>query len=213
MALNSHKLILVAVAGLGLSACANPDGSTNNTNTGALVGAGVGAALGNLIGEDTKGTAIGAIVGAGVGGAIGNQLDKQQAALEQDIGGSGARIINTGERLIVSLPEAITFATESAAVRPDIQDDIFAIARNLQQFPNNTVQVIGHTDNTGTDAFNQTLSERRASAVTNLLISGGVPSSRLVSFGMGERQPVASNSTPEGRQANRRVEIIITPNT
>ncbi len=213
MALSKISLAVAAVAGLSLAACTDADGTNNNVGTGALVGAGVGAALGNLIGGDTDKTAIGAVIGAGVGAAIGNELEKQEAALRQDLGGSGAQIINTGDRLIVSLPEAITFATESAAVRPNIQDDILAIARNLQQYPNNTVQVIGHTDNTGTQAFNQQLSERRAAAVASILRQGGVPSRRIVAFGRGENQPIASNSSASGRQANRRVEIVITPNT
>ncbi|MEM9811682.1 MAG: OmpA family protein, partial [Pseudomonadota bacterium] len=102
-------------------------------------------------------------------------------------------------------------ATESAAVRPSIQDDILAVAQNLLEYPNNTVQVIGHTDNTGTQAFNQGLSERRADAVASLLRQGGVPSSRINAFGVGETQPIATNSTAAGRSQNRRVEIVITP--
>jgi len=208
----SRKIMIVAVAGVfGLAACTNPDGTTNNAGTGAAAGALAGAALGNLLGKDTKATVIGAAVGGAAGAAIGNNLDRQQAALEQDIGGSGARIVNTGDRLIVSLPEAITFATESATVRSDIRQDILAIARNLQQFPNNTVQVIGHTDNTGSQAFNQDLSERRAAAVSSILRQGGVPGGRIAAFGVGENQPIASNATAAGRQQNRRVEIVITP--
>ena len=208
----SRKIIVIAAVGaLGLAACTNPDGSRNNTGTGAAVGAAAGAALGNLIGKDTEATIIGAAVGTAAGAAIGNNLDRQQAALERDIGGSGARIINTGDRLIVSLPEAITFPVDSAQVRPDIRQDILAIARNLQEFPNNTVQVIGHTDNTGSQAYNQDLSERRAAAVASILRNGGVPGRRIAAFGVGENQPIASNSTAVGRQQNRRVEIVITP--
>jgi outer membrane protein OmpA-like peptidoglycan-associated protein len=202
---------LLGAALIGLAACSEGDGTYEQTNTGALVGAGVGAALGQLIGGDREATIIGAAVGAGVGGAIGNELEKQEDALRRDIGGSGAQIINTGGRLVVRLPEAITFAVDSAEVRGSIQDDLFAVARNLQQYPNNTVQVIGHTDSSGSDAYNQTLSERRARAVANILLAGGVPSSRVVAFGVGESQPIASNESADGRQANRRVEIIITP--
>jgi outer membrane protein OmpA-like peptidoglycan-associated protein len=202
---------LLGAALIGLAACSVGDGTYEQTNTGALVGAGVGAALGQLIGGDREATIIGAAVGAGVGGAIGNELEKQEDALRRDIGGSGAQIINTGGRLVVRLPEAITFAVDSAEVRGSIQDDLFAVARNLQQYPNNTVQVIGHTDSSGSDAYNQTLSERRARAVANILLAGGVPSSRVVAFGVGESQPIASNESADGRQANRRVEIIITP--
>ena len=204
-------ITFAAVAGLGLAACTNPDGTRNNTGTGALAGAAAGAAIGNLIGKDRKATVIGAAVGTAAGAAIGNQLDRQQRELEAEIGDSGARIINTGDRLIVRMPEAITFATDSAVVRGSIQDDILAIARSLQDYPNTTVQVIGHTDNTGTAAYNQDLSERRAAAVTSILRSGGVSSRRIATFGVGETQPIASNATVAGRAQNRRVEIVITP--
>ncbi|MEM8656678.1 MAG: OmpA family protein, partial [Pseudomonadota bacterium] len=129
-----------------------------------------------------------------------------------DIGGSGARIVNTGSELIVVLPEAITFDIESSVVRPNSRQNILAISRNLQQYPNSTVQVIGHTDNTGTRRFNQGLSIDRANAVRNVLVQGGVNGGRIRTIGRGENQPIASNGTVDGRQANRRVEIVITPN-
>lgn len=203
---------VAALAALGLAGCTNPDGTANNTGTGALVGAGLGAAAGRLIGDDTKGAVIGGLAGAAVGGAIGNQLDKQQRELQSQIGDSGARIINTGSQLIVRLPEAITFPVDSAQVKGSLVDDLYAIAGNLQDYPNTTVRVIGHTDNTGTAAYNQDLSIRRANAVRSILLQGGVSSSRIRAIGMGEEQPIATNATPEGRQANRRVEIVITPN-
>lgn len=212
MSISKTSLTFVAVSGLALSACTNPDGSTNNTGTGAALGGLLGAATGALVSDnEKKGAVIGGILGAGVGAGVGNILDRQQAALQQDIGGSGAQIINTGDQLIVRMPEGITFATESATVKSTIRDDILAIARNLQQFPNNTVQVIGHTDNTGSTSFNQDLSERRAQAVAAILRQGGVPGGRLAVFGLGESRPIASNGTTSGRQQNRRVEIIITP--
>ncbi|MEM9431057.1 MAG: OmpA family protein [Pseudomonadota bacterium] len=205
-------IALAAVAALGLAACTNPDGTQNRTGTGAAVGAAAGALAGTLFGgDDRRNAVLGGIAGAAVGAGIGNVLDQQAADLERQIGSSGAQIINTGDRLIVQLPEAITFATESAAVRPSIQDDILAVAQNLLEYPNNTVQVIGHTDNTGTQAFNQGLSERRADSVASLLRQGGVPSSRINAFGVGETQPIATNSTAAGRSQNRRVEIVITP--
>ena len=146
-------LTLVAISGRGLAACTNPDGSANRTGTGAIIGGGLGAAAGRIIGNDTQGAVLGGIIGTGVGAAIGNQLDRQAADLERDIGGSGARIVNTGSELIVVLPEAITFDIESSVVRPNSRQNILAISRNLQQYPNSTVQVIGHTANTGTRHF------------------------------------------------------------
>ncbi len=212
MSLAKIPLALSAAAGLALTGCTNPDGTTNNTGTGALLGGVLGATTGAIVSDgDKKGAIIGGIVGAGLGGAIGNQLDKQQAELEQEIGGSGAKIINTGDRLIVVMPEAITFDVDSSTVRNSIRDELYAVSRSLQNYPNTTVQVIGHTDNTGSHTYNQSLSERRANAVASILIQGGTSSSRIVAYGRGETQPAASNATPQGRQQNRRVEIVITP--
>lgn len=206
-------LTIAVVASLGLAGCTNEDGTRNNTGTGVLAGAGAGALVGQLIGKDTKGTAIGAVAGAALGGAIGAQLDKQQKDLQRAIGGSGARIVNTGSQLIVSLPEAITFPVDSATVKPSLRDDIRAIGFNLQDYPNSSVRVIGHTDNTGSNAYNKDLSIRRATAVRDILLSSGVRGNRVRAVGRGENQPIATNATAAGRQANRRVEIVITPNT
>ena len=200
----------LGAAALGLAACAQP--GDNNVPGAAAIGAAAGAVAGNVLSDGDRGsTIVGGLVGAGLGAAVGNQLNKQQAALEEDIGDSGARIINTGDRLIVSLPEAITFPVDSSTVRGTIRDDVAAIAQNLQEFPNNTVQVIGHTDTSGSSSYNQRLSARRAAAVTAILQQNGVQSGRIVSVGRGESQPVQSNATASGRQANRRVEIVITP--
>jgi outer membrane protein OmpA-like peptidoglycan-associated protein len=209
--MRSHLTLAVLAGAAALAACTQPDGTPYRTGTGALTGAALGAAAGNLIGEDSRSTLIGATVGAIAGGAIGNQLDAQARELQASIGGSGAGIVNTGSQLIVSLPESITFAVDSAEVRPDFQDELASVARSLQNYPNTTVQVIGHTDNTGSAAYNQGLSERRAVAVANVLMANGVPAWRVQPTGRGLTQPVASNDTAAGRAANRRVEIVITP--
>jgi outer membrane protein OmpA-like peptidoglycan-associated protein len=210
MILNARMLSLAAGA-VALAACTTPEGTPFRTGTGALTGAALGAAAGNLIGGDSRSTLVGAAVGGIAGGAIGNQLDAQARELQQSIGGSGAGIVNTGSQLIVNLPEAITFPIDSAEVRPDFRDELASVARSLQNYPNSTVEVIGHTDNTGSAAYNQALSERRAAAVSNILIANGVPAWRIRSVGRGLNQPVASNDTAAGRAANRRVEIVITP--
>ncbi len=124
-----------------------------------------------------------------------------------------AAIQNTGEELIVTLPEGILFDTDSAAIRAMLQSDLRALAQNLQTYPDTTVDVIGHTDNTGSSGYNMDLSSRRASAVAGVLLEEGVAPWRVRSFGRGETEPVASNLTPEGRQQNRRVEIFIRPST
>lgn len=202
---------VAAACVLTLAACTNPDGTTDRGASGALLGAGAGAALGNLIGGDSRGTLIGAATGAALGGLIGNQLDRQAAELRQSLEGSGAGVTNTGSQLVVNLPEAVTFATGSALVQAGFQDELALVARNLLAHPNSTIEVVGHTDDVGSASYNQDLSERRARAVADVLIAEGVPSWRIATRGMGLNQPVASNATEAGRAQNRRVEIVITP--
>ena len=116
-----------------------------------------------------------------------------------------------GDYLLVNLPDDVTFATGSANVRPDLAQEVQSIAANLMTFPNSNIEVVGHTDNVGTAALNQDLSERRAYAVASILLSSGVPARRVVTYGKGFNQPVASNATEAGRAKNRRVEILVRP--
>ncbi len=212
MAISKTPLALLVVAGFGLGACVNPDGTPNNTGTGVLGGAAVGAAIGAAApGDNARGAVIGGLLGGLLGGAVGDQLDRQEAALRQQMSGSGVSIVNTGSQLIVTLPEAITFPVDSAQLRPDFVRSLNALAANLQQYPRTTVEVVGHTDSTGSAAYNQALSERRALSVRAVLLNAGVPANRLRAYGQGEGNPVASNATSSGRQMNRRVEIFITP--
>ena len=207
---------------LALGACTDPatlggspDNPNQNRNQGALIGAGAGAVLGALISDDGDrgdGALIGAVVGGAVGAGIGYNLDQQEAELRRDLGNDRVTITNTGDRLIVSFPQDILFAVNSFAVRPDLQSDLGVLATSLSDYPNSTVQIVGHTDSDGDAAFNQQLSERRANAVADVLLNNGVPFNRIQTFGRGESQPVASNLTPEGKQQNRRVEIVILPN-
>ncbi len=201
----------LALLAASLAACTTPTGDPDRRGSGAILGAATGAAVGNLIGGDSRGTLIGATTGALLGAKVGNQLDRQAAELEQSLAGSGAGITNTGSQLVVSLPESITFATGSATVRQDFSDELLVVSRNLQAYPNTTVQVIGHTDNVGSADYNQGLSERRAAAVADVLIGAGTPSWRILTRGVGFSQPIATNETEAGRAANRRVEIVITP--
>lgn len=213
--------LILSVAGImALGACTTgPMVSENDPNRqakqGALIGAGLGAITGRLaggddVGERNRATVAGALVGAAAGAAIGNQLDKQEAELRQQLG-SDSSVRNTGDRLIVTMPQDILFATDSATLRPDLQRDIRTVASSLQAYPGTRVQVIGHTDNTGDAGYNLDLSQRRASSVAGVLISQGVSSGRIQTFGRGEDQPIASNLTPAGRAQNRRVEIVILP--
>ena len=214
-------LVLAVTSAFALAACTDPGqlggGNSNlsKTQQGALIGAGAGALAGALSrgdGNRDNGALVGAVVGGAIGAGIGYNLDQQEADLRRDIGNDNVQITNTGDRLIVSLPQDLLFATDSFAVRPDLQNDLRSVATNLQQYPQSTIQVIGHTDSDGDAAYNQQLSERRASSVANILLNSGVPSGRLQAFGRGESQPVASNLSAQGKAQNRRVEIVILPN-
>lgn len=154
----------------------------------------------------------GAVLGGAVGAGIGYSLDKQEADLRRDLGNENVTVQNTGDRLIVTLPQDILFGTDSFAVRTDLRRDLNAVAGNLQAYPNSTIQIVGHTDSDGDAAYNQQLSERRANSVADVLLDAGIPFSRIQTFGRGESQPVASNLDPAGKARNRRVEIVILPN-
>ena len=218
MTLKKFPLVLAA-ASLTLVAACDPTGPNANQNTqqGALIGALGGAAVGALTNNDgtirerNQAALIGAALGAGVGAGVGNSLDRQaeelRRALRQDVG-----VSNNGNNLVVVLSQDLLFATNSTAVSGVSQNELRIVANSLNNYPNTTVNVIGHTDSTGAAEFNQDLSQRRAQAVSSVLVGGGVSPGRIRSIGAGENQPIASNQTASGRQANRRVEIIITPN-
>lgn len=212
-------LIAGSVAALGLAACTPVDEYSADPNQrakqGALTGAAIGAGLGILTGDGGKDkldrAVVGGLIGAAGGGIIGNQLDRQAAELQAEISDGRIRIVNEGTQLRVVMPDGILFATDSATVQASIQNDLYAVADNLNRYPNTRVEVIGHTDDTGSGAYNQDLSERRAGAVSSILRGAGVSGGRIVSYGRGETMPVASNATAEGKAQNRRVEILIIP--
>lgn len=218
MIMSRMTLSLAAVSMLALTACQAPlpGQGTENTQQGALVGAGIGALLGAATGGDRderiENAAIGAVLGGALGAIGGNNLDRQEAELRQQLGGN-VGLVNTGSQLIVTMPQDILFAVDSATLSGGLQNDLRTVAASLNRYPDTTVNVIGHTDNTGDAAYNQSLSERRAAAVASVLINAGVAPQRIRSIGRGEGSPIATNLTPEGRQQNRRVEIIITPNS
>ena len=192
----------------------SPDDPNQKAKNGALIGAATGAVLGRLTaGESNKSNATitGALAGAAAGAGIGYSLDRQEAELRRQLD-NNVQIKNTGDRLIVTLPQDILFATDSTTVQPGLVDDLRALAQNVQAYPDSTLQVIGHTDSDGDASYNQTLSEGRANAVANVLFQNGVPGSRVQTFGRGENQAIASNLTPEGKAQNRRVDIVILPN-
>lgn len=215
------KKSFLAVSALALvSACATPQNfdpnspDVNQTQAGTIIGGMVGAIAGMAVSSDddrTKGAILGAAIGAGAGNLIGQRLDQQEADLRAQMGNNSVQIENTGSELIVTMPQDILFAVDSASLRPDLQRDLRTVAGNLIAYPDSIVQIVGHTDNTGDAAYNQGLSQRRAESVASVLIQNGVTPGRIRSFGRGESAPIATNLTPEGRRQNRRVEIIIQP--
>ena len=209
---------IAAAALLTTSACVTDPNTgekkISRTAIGGLGGVVAGGLLGGLIGGKT-----GRIIGAGIGGvagaAVGYQMDKQIKELKEQTAGSGVDVTETdnGSAILVNLPDGVTFDVGSSTLKPEFRATLDNVAQSLIQYPNSLVDVYGHTDSTGSDAFNQTLSESRARTVMNYLISRGVPAARLRSQGFGETMPVASNDTADGRARNRRVEIKIVPVT
>lgn len=201
----------LAITGL-LAACANDPSNARSAGAGAAVGAGVGAIAGALIGK-RKGALIGAGVGAIAGAGVGTYLGQQQRELERNLEGTGATVTNTGEELLVNLPSEITFAFDKSDIQPQFRSPLARVAATLQDYESSLIDVVGHTDSTGSDAYNMELSQRRANSVANFLTGQGVNPRRVMAYGQGESHPIASNDTDAGRAQNRRVELIITPVT
>ncbi|WP_068073299.1 OmpA family protein [Novosphingobium lentum] len=209
---------LAAVSLISLSACVtDPNTGERKVSRTAIGGVGgviAGGLLGGLIGGGT-----GRIIGAGIGGvagaAVGYQKDKQIKELRESTAGSGVDVSTTdnGAAILVNLPDGVTFSTDSSEINPTFRATLDKLVASMNQYPDSLIDVYGHTDSTGSDTYNQALSERRAQAVANYLTSHGVNPARIRSQGFGETQPVASNATEEGRSRNRRVEIKIVPVT
>ena len=211
-------LLLLSGASLLLAtACTDPaqvSGTDPNQRTkeGAALGGVLGAGLGALVSDNkVKGAVIGGVIGAAGGAVVGSSLDRQAAELRQQLD-NDVQITNTGDRLILTMPQDILFDVDSTTIYPGLRGDLLTVAQSLNDYPNTTVQVVGHTDSDGDAGYNQRLSERRANAVADVLLEGGVRFSRVRTFGRGENQPVASNLTEAGKRQNRRVEIVILPN-
>jgi outer membrane protein OmpA-like peptidoglycan-associated protein len=213
------RLLISSAAALSLVAVS---GCVTDPNTGeqkisrTAIGAGAGTLggllLGGLIGGGT-GRIIGAGIGGLAGGAIGYTMDRQIKELRESTAGSGVDISPTdnGQAILVNLPEGVTFDVGSAALQPAFRSTLDQIAQSMNQYPDSLIDVYGHTDSTGSEQFNQTLSESRARTVANYLSMQGVSGARIRSQGFGETMPVADNNTEEGRRRNRRVEIKIVP--
>ena len=206
-----------------LTGCATYTGQTNDPNdpnrtrTGALIGAGSGAVAGLLTGDDAVERRQRALVGAGVGalagGAVGAYIDRQEAERRRQTAGTGVDVIRSGDDLILRMPSGITFPVDSYAIQPQFQQTLNEVARTLGTYNQTYIDVLGHTDSTGSDAYNQTLSVNRAQSVADYLSARGVARARIGVRGFGETQPIATNATEAGRAQNRRVEIKVVPVT
>ena len=203
-------LVIIFFA-LTLFACAGKTKQERGTATGAAIGAGVGAAVGQAIGKDTKGTVIGAGIGALIGGIAGHQIgaymDRQEQALRDAMAHSDAvSIQRTQDVLTATFKSDVFFDFDSSTLKPGSYSEIDRVSNVLNSYPQTTIRVEGHTDSTGSESYNQQLSERRAEAVKNAIIQKGIDSRRIQAVGYGESQPISSNDA-----MNRRVSIVITP--
>lgn len=230
---NQRNLIAAAVLTTLLTACATQGGGyygstpppqqqpqgeqagMSKTSKGALIGAAVGVAAGLLSGDDATERRQRALVGAGVGaltgGAIGNYQDRQERALRERMAGTGVGVVRQGDNITLNMPGNVTFAFNDASLQPQFYPVLNDVARTLNEYNQTVIEVAGHTDNVGSDAYNQELSVRRANSVAAYLSGQGVMQQRLITVGAGESRPIASNDTEEGRAQNRRVEITLVP--
>lgn len=218
-------MMRTACAALGclllVSCTTNEDGtqSVNRTAVGGALGAVAGGIIGNRLdkkGSRTGGTVAGAAIGAAIGGGVGYTMDRQQKAFEEELAQERAANEIEVERvrddlLKLTLDSEVSFDYNSAAIKPAFQQSLTKLANVLTKYDRNRVTVVGHTDSTGSDAYNMDLSIRRADSVVGELENRGVPRGMLQADGRGEREPRATNDTEAGRQLNRRVEILIQP--
>lgn len=212
------KIQLLSVAVLSLAVTMSSCGTWSNMAKGTAIGVGGGAAVGAGVGALAGNTALGSVIGAAVGGTagalIGKKMDKQKKELEATLPEeTQVETINNGEALRVTFDSGILFATNSSTLSEASRSALRKLAESLNKNPDTDIKIVGHTDNTGNVDYNQTLSEKRAKSVYDyLMVDQGVSSKRMEYEGKGIHQPVADNSTVEGRALNRRVEILILPN-
>ncbi|HSR42639.1 MAG TPA: OmpA family protein [Longimicrobiales bacterium] len=201
-------MLVAALLAFGVtSACS----SWGKRETGAAVGAAAGGTAGAVIGSQTGSTARGAIIGAVVGGSagaiIGHQMDQQAKELKMQI--PGALVERVGEGIQVTFASGLLYDFDSDVIRTAAAENLRSLATSLAEYPDTDLLVVGHTDATGNEMYNQGLSERRANAAVRFLSGRGVATTRMHASGRGEWEPLATNETEAGRQSNRRVEVAI----
>ncbi|MGZ4996779.1 MAG: OmpA family protein [Methylobacter sp.] len=212
------KLLMIGISSALLTACITDpytgESSLGKTAMGGGIGAATGAGIGTLFGgNDLKNAGWGALAGGVVGAAVGAYMDHQQQEMQQSLQGTGIEVQRTSQNTLnLTMPSSVTFAFDSATLTPQAQSALDSVAKILNQYPDSTITVTGHTDDVGADSYNQVLSERRAASVSSYLAQHGVNFSRLTQQGMGERMPKVPNVNEANRGQNRRVELAIVAN-
>ncbi len=216
------KPVIAMATTLAIAGCTTIDPYTGEEKTasatkGALIGAGIGALAGVISGDDARErrqrALIGAGVGALVGGGIGYYMDVQEAKLRQELANTGVVVERQGDNIVLAMPGQLTFDVNRSELKPQFTPVLTSVGRILEENEKTLIEVVGHTDNTGTVQINQPLSEARADAVVTYLANMNIRNERFASMGVRDRYPVASNATEEGRRLNRRVEITLVPLT
>jgi outer membrane protein OmpA-like peptidoglycan-associated protein len=206
-------ILSIVVLGLFGAGCSSTH-KMSNQDKGVAIGAGAGAVVGGVIGRATGNTGLGAIIGAGVGGVtggvIGHKMDKQAEEIKNEV--PGVKVERVGEGIVVEFSEAVLFGYNQSNLNAQAYRSLDKLVTVLNKYPDTDLEIDGHTDSKGTDAYNQTLSEKRARAVADYLAGHNIRASRIKTVGMGEKYPKYSNETEEGRAGNRRVEFQITAN-
>jgi len=202
--------LLVTILAILLSGCK----TMTKSQKGAVIGGTSGAVIGGVVGHTMGNTAMGAIIGAAAGGVaggvIGHKMDKQAEEIAKEMG--DAEVIREGEGIVIKFKEKVLFAYDRSDLNATAKTNLDKLKNILLKYPETNITVIGHTDSKGSDSYNQTLSESRATAVTNYASLNGIDKARLTAIGKGETDPIATNDTEEGSASNRRVEFVITAN-
>ncbi|MDO4764058.1 MAG: OmpA family protein [Flavobacteriaceae bacterium] len=215
---NRNKIVVLGLSGTMLLTSCQAVQNANNTQKGTAIGATAGAVLGGIIGNNagkggngTLGAVLGGIIGGAAGGVIGNKMDKQAREIKTALPGAEVERVNEGIKITFN-ETMVNFGFDSAELTSNAKNNLDKLAQVLVDNPDTNINILGHTDSRGADAYNQRLSERRANAVVNYLYSLGVAKNRMTAKGLGESEPIATNETDEGRAKNRRVEFAITAN-
>ena len=210
-------LVTVMLGGCQTLDAYTQESKTSSATKGAAIGAVAGAVAGLVSGDDAVERRQRALILAGVGalagGAVGYYMDRQEAELRAELQGTGVSVTRIGDNITLNMPGNVTFAYDSADLSPAFFEVLNSVSKVMDEYDKTIVEVAGHTDSTGSESYNRSLSQRRAGSVAGYLRSQGIDDQRLMTVGMGEELPVADNGTDAGRQANRRVEITMVPVT